>query len=141
MGLAGGESLFGLGAFRDYVARGALDIVQPDLALCGGFSEGLRIAALCSAFGVPLIPHVWGTGINFCAALQFIAILPGSRGPGVDYPLFEFDPSPNPLRDAFGRFAVASEGHVPVPSGPGLGIEIDPRQLEPLVTGRWTIEG
>ena len=75
MALAGGESLFGLNAFRDYLAKGALDIVQPDLALCGGFSEGLRIAALADAFEVPLIPHVWGTGINFCASMHFATIL------------------------------------------------------------------
>ena len=140
MALAGGESLFGLAAFRDYVARGALAIVQPDLALCGGFSEALRIAALCRAFDAPLVPHVWGTGINFCASLQFAAILPSSRGPGLTYPLFEYDYSYNPLRDAFGTFAVSGDGTVPVPSGPGLGVEIDVARFEHLVTERWTME-
>lgn len=140
MALAGGESLFGLGAFRDYVSRGALEIVQPDLALCGGFSEGLRIAALCQAFDVPLVPHVWGTGINFCAALQFAAILPPSRAPGFAYPLLEFDFSHNPLRDAFGTFAVSSDGTVPIPQGPGLGIDVDVSRLEPFATGHWTVE-
>ena len=140
MALAGGESLFGLGAFRDYVSRGALEIVQPDLALCGGFSEALRIAALCQAFEVPLVPHVWGTGINFCAALQFAAILPPSRAPGFSYPLFEYDYSHNPLRDAFGTFAVSSDGTVPIPPGPGLGIDVDVARFERFVTGRWTVE-
>ena len=79
MALAGGEALIGLTPFRDYLSAGALDIVQPDLALCGGFSEALRIAALADAFEVPLIPHVWGTGINFCASLQFTAVLPDTR--------------------------------------------------------------
>lgn len=139
MALAGGESLFGLSAFRDYVAKGALDIVQPDLALCGGFSEALRIAALADAFDVPLIPHVWGTGINFCAAMQFTTILPERRGPGITYPLFEYDYSANPLRDAFGAFPLASDGTVTPPHGPGLGIEIDPRQFESLVVNRWTV--
>lgn len=140
MALAGGESLMGLRAFRDFVARGALDVVQPDLALCGGFSEGMRIAALCNAFDIPLVPHVWGTGINFMAALQFTSILPESRGPGLRYPLLEFDPSPNPLRDAMGTFAVGSDGNVVVPSGPGLGIEFTPQALAPYVTKHWVVE-
>jgi D-galactarolactone cycloisomerase len=140
MALAGGESLFGLGAFRDYVSRGALEIAQPDLALCGGFSEGLRIAALCQAFDVPVVLHVWGTGINFAAALQFSAILPPSRAPGFAYPMFEFDYSDNPLRDAFGSFGVAADGTVPIPQGPGLGIDIDVSRFEHLVTGHWTVE-
>lgn len=139
MALAGGESLFGLGAFRNHVAKGALEVVQPDLALCGGFSEGLRIGALCSAFEVPLVPHVWGTGINFCASLQFASLLPAMRGPGVNYPLFEFDPSANPLRDAFGAFKVDADGTVPVPQGPGLGIDVDVERLQPLAASHWSI--
>jgi D-galactarolactone cycloisomerase len=141
MALAGGESLFGLRAFRNYVARGALDVVQPDLALCGGFSEGLRIAALCQAFDLPLVPHVWGTGINVAAALQFTAVLPESRGPGLRYPLFEFDAGANPLRDAFGPFDIDADGALPVPRGPGLGIEVDPRRFERYVVERWSIAG
>ena len=78
-GLAGGEALIGIAPFREYLSAGALDIVQPDLALCGGFSEALKIAALADAYEVPLIPHVWGTGINFCAALQFVSTLPNTR--------------------------------------------------------------
>lgn len=139
MPLAGGESLFGLRSFRDYVARGALDVVQPDIALCGGFGEALRIAALCQAFDVPVVPHVWGTGINFAAALQFNAILPESRGVGTRFPLLEFDPSPNPLRDAFGSFRVGDDGAVDVPDGPGLGIEIVPHRFESYVVDRWSV--
>lgn len=139
MALAGGEALLGLTPFRDYLAAGALDIVQPDLALCGGFSEGLRIAALADAFEVPLMPHVWGTGINFCASLQFAAVLPESRGPGLRYPLFEVDPSFNPLRDVFGDFPLGPDGTVAVPNVPGLGIEIDPRRFAPHLVDQWSI--
>jgi D-galactarolactone cycloisomerase len=139
MALAGGEALIGLAPFRDYLSAGALDIVQPDLALCGGFSEGLRIAALAEAFEVPLIPHVWGTAINFCASLQFAAVLPETRGPGLRYPLFEVDPSFNPLRDAFGRFDLDADGMLPVPDGPGLGIDIEPSRFASHVVDHWSI--
>jgi D-galactarolactone cycloisomerase len=140
MALAGGEALIGLAPFRDFLAAGALDIAQPDLALCGGFSEGLRIAALAEAFERPLIPHVWGSAINYCASLQFAAVLPEVRGPGLRYPLFEVDPSLNPLRDAFGDFPLAADGTVAVPDGPGLGIEIDPRCFAPYVVDHWSID-
>jgi D-galactarolactone cycloisomerase len=139
MALAGGEALLGLAPFRDYLSAGALDIVQPDLALCGGFTEGLRIAALADAFERPLIPHVWGTAVNFAASLQFTAVLPETRGPGLRYPLFEFDPSFNPLRDELGNFPLGPDGMVAVPDGPGLGIEIDPRRFTPHVVDHWSI--
>jgi D-galactarolactone cycloisomerase len=139
MALAGGEALIGLAPFRDFLCAGALDIVQPDLALCGGFSEGLRIAALADAFEVPLIPHVWGTAINLAASLQFAAVLSETRGPGLRYPLFEVDASFNPLRDLFGEFALGADGTVAVPDGPGLGIEIEPRRFASHVVDQWSI--
>lgn len=139
MALAGGEALIGLTPFRDFLAQGALDIVQPDLALCGGLSEGLKIAALAEAYGLPLVPHVWGTAINFHASLQFIAVLPEQRGPGLRYPLFEYDPSHNPLRDLFGPVSLGKNGHMAIPDAPGLGLDIDPGKLQPYLTDQWTV--
>ncbi len=139
MALAGGEALIGLPPFRDFLSQGALNIVQPDLALCGGFTEGQKIAALAESFGVPVVPHVWGTAINFYASLQFIAGLPEGRGPGVRYPLFEFDSSYNPFRDMFGAVNVGSDGAVAIPDAPGLGIDIDPRHFEKFVVERWSM--
>ncbi len=89
--LAGGESLFGLPAFREVVGSNLLNFVQPDLALCGGITEGLKIAALAEAFGIPLVPHVWGTAVNFNASLHFTAALPEIGGQGMPCPLFEYD--------------------------------------------------
>lgn len=139
MALAGGEALIGVTPFRDFLGQGALDIAQPDLALCGGFTEGQKIAALAEAYGVPVIPHVWGTVVNFHASLQFIAGLPEHRGPGVRYPMFEFDPSFNPLRDLCGKPAVGANGCIAIPDAPGLGIEIDPRQFEEFQVDHWSI--
>lgn len=139
MALAGGEALIGLTPFRDFLSQGALDVVQPDLALCGGFTEGQKIAALAEAYGVPVVPHVWGTAINFHASLQFIAGLPEGRGPGLRYPLFEFDPSYNPLRDMFGAVAVRADGTMAIPDAPGLGIDIDPRRFDAFLTDHWSL--
>lgn len=139
MALAGGEALIGVTPFRDFLAQGALDILQPDLALCGGFTEGQKIAALADAYCVPLVPHVWGTTINFHASLQLIAGLPELRGPGVRYPMFEFDPSFNPLRDMCGKVGVGSDGSIAIPQAPGLGVEIDPRQFNEYLVDQWSV--
>jgi D-galactarolactone cycloisomerase len=140
MALAGGEALLGLGAFRDFLAAGALDLAQPDLALTGGISEGLRIAALADAFEVPVTLHVWGTVVNFYASLHMSAILPAKRGPGVTYPMFEYDNSFNPLRSLFGEYPLDSAGHVAVPDGPGLGIDLTPERLAPFLVNHWHLD-
>ncbi len=139
MALAGGEALIGLGSFRDVLSAGVLDLAQPDLALCGGISEGLRIAALAEAFEVPVAPHVWGTLVNFYVSLHFTAILPGKRGPGVTYPMFEYDNSHNPLRTLFGDYPLDGAGNVLVPDGPGLGFDLKPDRLAPFLTNHWHI--
>lgn len=139
MGLAGGEALLGLKPCRDFLAAGVLDFVQPDLALCGGISEGLRIAALADAFDVPVVPHVWGSVVNFHASLHFAACLPEKRG-RLRTPLFEYDPSENPLRTAFGSHPLDGEGRIAVPDAPGLGVELSPDRLAPFLSRSWSVE-
>lgn len=137
--LAGGESLYGLGGFRDYLAAGVFDIVQPDLALCGGLSEGLRIAALAEAFERPVMPHVWGTAVNFHASLHFAAVLPDRHGTARRLPFFEFDASDNRLRNALTDLTVGRDGAIPLPDGPGLGLDLTPEQIAPFVTDAWSL--
>ncbi|GGD34126.1 mandelate racemase/muconate lactonizing enzyme family protein [Aureimonas glaciei] len=137
--LAGGESFCGLEAFRDILCAGALDIVQPDLALCGGLTEGMRIAALADAFGVPVAPHVWGTGINVLASLQFAAVLRPRRS-SIPFPLLECDMGFNPLRTAIFDPQPDADGFLAVPDGPGLGIDISAESFAEHVTHHWVLE-
>jgi D-galactarolactone cycloisomerase len=139
LGLAvvGGEALGGIRAFRSFFERNALDVAQPDLAIAGGFTEVTRIASLAAAWEVPIVPHVWGTAVNLFAALQLCAVLPGYRShTAMPYPWFEYDQSPNPLRELWGAPSVGPDGMVEIPQGPGLGIEIDPRAFEPYLQRR-----
>jgi D-galactarolactone cycloisomerase len=139
LGLAvvGGEALGGVRAFRSFFERNALDVAQPDLAIAGGFTETMRIAALAAAWEVPVVPHVWGTALNLYASLQLCAVLPGYRShTPMPYPWFEYDQSPNPLRDLWGAPAIGPDGMVEIPQGPGLGIEVDPRAFEPHLLRR-----
>jgi D-galactarolactone cycloisomerase len=132
MAVAGGENDFTRWGFRDMIARKAMDIVQPDLCAAGGFSECRKIATLASAFGVECVPHAWGSAIGLAATVQFLAALP-DQPPALRPmpPMLEFEQTPNPLRDHLAATPIEQKhGIVKVPSGPGLGIEIDRKVLQ-----------
>ncbi len=57
--IAVGESEFTRFDFLGIAQRGGADIFQPDLAICGGISEAMRIGAIASAFNLRLAPHLW----------------------------------------------------------------------------------
>ncbi|TCT28204.1 mandelate racemase/muconate lactonizing enzyme family protein [Martelella mediterranea] len=137
--ISGGESFCGVQAFRDSMQTGALDIVQPDIALCGGITETLRISALADAFGVRIAPHVWGTGVNMLAALQVCALL-RSRAGSVPMPMLEYDMSHNPLREAIFAGRPDANGLIAIPEGPGLGHDISVDQIDPFITRHWMMD-
>lgn len=131
LAIAGGECEYTRFGFAPLLARRAVDIVQPDLGRVGGLSEAKKVASMANAVQIACVPHVWGTGIIVAAALHFLATLPVCppvRNPQPIWhePVLEFDRTPNPLR---GRIApdprLDANGTVAVPTGPGLGIEID----------------
>ncbi|MEY4644065.1 MAG: mandelate racemase/muconate lactonizing enzyme family protein [Hylemonella sp.] len=127
MAVAGGENEFTRWGFRDLVVRKAMDIVQPDVCAAGGISECRKIAALASAHGVECVPHAWGSAIGLAATLQFLAALP-DQPPSFRPmpPLLEFEQCENPFRDYLSVEPIVQlRGQVKIPTGPGLGIEID----------------
>lgn len=68
--IATGEVEFTRFDFRELLARDAVDVVQPDIARAGGFTEIRRIAALASAHGVRVVPHAFGSGVLFAASIH-----------------------------------------------------------------------
>jgi D-galactarolactone cycloisomerase len=118
--------------FETLLAAGGVDIIQPDLAYCGGPTEAMKIRAIASAKGVNVIPHAWGTMLNLATALHFAATTyrePGRLEPNL--PLLETDRTPNPMRD--NMYATALEiknGMATVPTAPGLGVEPDREALQ-----------
>ncbi len=113
--------------FQRLLAPGGVQVAQPDLAYCGGISEAVRIRTIASAHGVNLTPHVWGTMLNLAAATHFIASSyhePGRAEAGCS--LLECDRTPNPLRDEMFSLPVqVDRSGAHVPTGPGLGVEVD----------------
>ncbi len=129
--VAGGECEYTRYGFRDLIAGGCVDIAQPDLCVAGGLTEWANIVALAHSFGVFVVPHVWGSGVALAAALHALAALPpfphtANPVPLQNEPVIEFDRNHNPLRDDLLKVPIRlAAGRVPVPRGPGLGIEID----------------
>jgi D-galactarolactone cycloisomerase len=137
--ISGGEALASLAAFRSFLETGAISVLQPDMGVCGGFSGIQRIAALASAFEVPVMPHVFGTVVNLHAALQVASLLPERRGGGPSpFPYIEYDATGNALTDLFGC-PVGADGCITLPDGPGLGFDLEPRQIEPWLVEHWTL--
>jgi len=113
--------------FRRLIESRGVDIIQPDLACCGGISEGVRIRVLANTFGVDVTPHVWGTWIGFAAALHFHSVAPPNPGRLEDeLLLLECDRSESPIRDGvFCEKITVKGGKALVPDCPGLGVKVD----------------
>jgi D-galactarolactone cycloisomerase len=132
MPIAGGENEHTLYGFRDLFVAGALDVAQPDLGSCGGITAARHIVALAQAHGVAVNPHVWGSAIAQAASLQLIAALPVTHHSlFTTEPVLEYDQSSHPFRQYLVREPIVQrDGWVAIPTGPGLGIDIDRSVLD-----------
>jgi L-alanine-DL-glutamate epimerase-like enolase superfamily enzyme len=118
--IAAGESEFTRFDFAELIDRRAIDVVQPDLAITGGFSEGLKIAALCEAHRLELAPHCWGSAISFRAGLTLA--FASSAGVYMEVPMGG-DPL---LREMAAIDLELKNGLLSPPAGLGWGVEPDP---------------
>ncbi|HZP87981.1 MAG TPA: mandelate racemase/muconate lactonizing enzyme family protein [Burkholderiales bacterium] len=131
MAVAGGENEFTKFSFRSILQHRAMDIIQPDVCAAGGLTECKKIAALAQAHAVQCVPHAWGTAIGLAATIQFLAALPDTPPCLVPIPpMLEYEQTFNPFRDRLSTPITHDKGWVDVPTGPGLGIEIDREILE-----------
>jgi D-galactarolactone cycloisomerase len=131
--IAAGEALYTVFDFDRLISARAVDVVQPDLTLCGGLDQAKAIAVLCQLHNVGISPHVWGSPVGLAAALHFMAALPDyPHTDHMPYPrMVEYDVGENPLRDhLLARPLRPVAGQIQVPDGPGLGIELDPEAVQ-----------
>jgi len=130
LAIAGGENLRTRFEAKDFIGRRAVDIVQPDVVIVGGVTELHRVAQMANSFGILCNPHVWGSPVMIAASLHVASTIPPcppARNP-LPYqqePVMEFDRTPSPIRDGIATPFDQVDGFLAVPTGPGLGVEID----------------
>jgi L-alanine-DL-glutamate epimerase-like enolase superfamily enzyme len=101
---------------------GGLGVVQPDIGRVGGLTEARRVAKLAAEKGLPVIPHLWKTGISVAAAVHFAAVT--ENCPFIGF--LPRDLSESPLRqELLTREHQMENGVIPVPTTPGLGVELN----------------
>ncbi len=123
--IAVGERLYSRWDFKPFLASGAVDIIQPDLSHAGGLSECRKIAAMAESYDVAVAPHCPLGPVALAACLQLAACTPNvviqEISLGIHYneghDLLSFCANPEALTPV--------DGHLPIPTGPGLGVEID----------------
>lgn len=122
--IATGESEFTRFDFRDLIDLRAADILQPDLSIAGGITEGIRIEALAAAYQLRFAPHLWGGALTFAAGMHLAAA--ATSGFVLEYSL-----GANPLLHELAEesFTVV-DGHLDIPDRPGLGVTVNEEFVE-----------
>ena len=123
--LAAGEQEATAWGFRELITRGKIDVAQPDLSRCGGFTQARKIMWEAQCAGVDVCPHAWLTDLLSAASLHVNACLERSL-------FLEYNVCDNPmLRDVIRNpVQMDADGMIPVPQEPGLGIEVDEQAVE-----------
>lgn len=128
--LATGERLYTRWDFKNLFRQGAVDIVQPDVALCGGILETRKIAAMAEAFDMGVAPHAPYGPVSLAATLQVDACTPNvfiqEQSLGIHYNQ-GFD-----LLDFVKNQEIFQykDSYVQLPKGPGLGIDMDEDKIK-----------
>lgn len=125
--IAYGEHLYGMTEAIDAMRNGELLVLQPDASTCG-LSEARAMAAAAAGFGVRVVPHACAGPIALAANVHLAATVPAIR-------MLEYPPVLAGVWDHFGRGAALGipaivDGHLPVPTGPGLGVDLDEQAAE-----------
>jgi len=124
--LAAGENAATLLDFNRLMAAGAVDFVQPSVAKIGGVSELCRIFPVAATHGVTVMPHTFYHGPGLLAAIHATAAL-GTADSLVEWRYSDLEAWP------YGKEITPAAGRIPVPQGPGLGIEPDLAAMRPYL--------
>ena len=135
--LATGERLYTRWQFKTLFQQGAIDVIQPDVALCGGIMEMRKIAAMAEAYDVAVAPHAPYGPVALAATLQVDSCTPNvfiqEQSLGIHYnkgfDLLDFVKN----KEVF----QYKDGYVELPSKPGLGLEMDEDRVRDISQEGW----
>lgn len=119
--VAGGEQEGSLRRFRWMIEHRGVDIVQPDLLYFGGFIRSIRVARMAAVAGMACTPHMSGGGLGYLYVAHFASCV-ANAGPHQE---FKGTGDTLPVSSDTSPLACVN-GRLRVPSGPGLGVTIDP---------------
>jgi L-alanine-DL-glutamate epimerase-like enolase superfamily enzyme len=122
--LAAGEQLAGYAAFEQLAGQGRVHTMQPDLSRCGGLTVGKQIADLALRKQIDCVPHAWLTDLLKAASLHLNAYTMNSL-------YLEYNVSTASLLNTLCANPIRMvDGYVAVPTGPGLGVEVDEKIVD-----------
>jgi galactonate dehydratase len=124
--IALGERLYTRWEFKPVFERGHVDIIQPDLSHAGGILEVRKIAAMAEAYDVAVAPHCPLGPLALGACLQIAACTPNHAIQEISLGIHYNTGGHDLLNFVVNKEALTPiDGYLPVPEGPGLGVEID----------------
>ena len=129
--MAGGEEEFGMHAFRWLIANNAFEIIQPDIFYFGGMIRSMKVARMAEVSGKTIVPHMSGGGLGYLYMLHFTSACPNA-GEYHEFKMFATKDANGtiiPIESKTDAFS-SIEGVVKVPTGAGLGINIDPEYVK-----------
>ncbi len=125
--IATGERIFTKWGFRQVLEKRAATIVQPDLSHAGGIFETRLIAGMAESYYAAVAPHCPLGPISLAACIQLDASIPNFLAQ--EHTTFGEGYLKNPF--------IFKDGYVELPTGPGLGIELDEDAMENKIDHDW----
>jgi L-alanine-DL-glutamate epimerase-like enolase superfamily enzyme len=119
--ISGGEHEYTRWGIKALLDAGAVDILQPDPTWAGGITEMMKICALASAYGIPVIPHHGGRASLHLIAAQTLTTCP----------IQEWLVQHGRRDNLFFKHKIEPEnGAFALPPGPGLSMALDETTIE-----------
>ena len=135
--IATGERMFSRWDFKEVFEDGSVDVIQPDLSHAGGITEVQKIASMAEAYDVAMAPHCPLGPVALAACVQVDAVAPNAliQEQSLDIHYNETSDVLDYLEDP--SVFDYEDGHVDLPKGPGLGVEVDEDALREADEPDW----
>ena len=122
--IAAGEQAAGRAEFERLAVEGRVNVLQPDLSRCGGLTVGKQVADMATRMQIDCAPHAWLTDLLKATSLHLNAYLMNAL-------YLEYNVSTASLLTQLCQQPIRmQDGYIPVPDGPGLGVEVDEAMVE-----------